>query len=46
MEKNFSKIGDFMTPKQSGAETRAERRKLARAAYKIAKKSVKESKKS
>ena len=45
MEKNFSKIGDFMTPKQSQNETRAERRQLARAAYKIAKKSVKESKK-
>jgi hypothetical protein len=35
---NFSKVGDFMSPKESGSDTRAQRREHARKAYKLAKK--------
>jgi hypothetical protein len=34
----FNKVGDFLSPKEHAKDTRAERRKHARAAYKLAKK--------
>lgn len=40
--KNFSSMRDFMSPKENAGDTRAERRKHARKAYKLAKKMEKD----